>query len=69
MSLNSTLVNDVQHVKFLIELEGERQRQGSNSSRGENLVTVTGYWLKPVTVTEVTGWPKSPTHFGNRVAV
>jgi hypothetical protein len=36
-------------------------------SRGENLVAVTGYWLKPVTVTGVAGWPKSPTGFGNQV--
>jgi len=36
---------------------------------GENPTTITGYWLKlvtvTVTVTEVAGWPKSSTGSGN----
>jgi hypothetical protein len=34
-------------------------------SNNENLVTVIDYWLKSVTVTGVTDWPKSPTDSGN----
>jgi hypothetical protein len=36
--------------------------------RGENLVMVTDYWLKLVTVTRVAGWPKSQASSCNRVA-
>jgi hypothetical protein len=36
-------------------------------SKAENPIMIIGYWLKPVIITEVAGWPKSLTGSCNRV--
>jgi hypothetical protein len=36
-------------------------------SKGENSITIIGYWLKSVTVTRIVGWSKSRTGSGDRL--
>jgi hypothetical protein len=49
-------------------LQGINYQKSYKRDRSENQITITGYWLKPITVTGVAGWPKSPTGFDNQVA-